>query len=122
MKQFFQISMVTIALLLMSFSIKAIVVWESDVVNAGEIPQGTPKTFEFTFKNMGDKEVVITNVKTTCGCTASEYTKEPIGAGKSGTVKLVYNAAGKGAFIKTATVTTNAEETPKVLTLKGTVI
>ena len=38
------------------------------------------------------------------------------------TVKATYNAAAKGAFSKTVTVTTNVDDTPKVLSFKGTVI
>jgi hypothetical protein len=98
------------------------VVWKSETVEVGEIPQGTPKTIEFSFKNTGNKSVLITNVKPSCGCTAADYTKEAVAPGKMGYVKATYNAAAAGAFTKTITVTTNAEETPKVLTFKGTVI
>ena len=114
--------MVAVAALLMSFTITSAISWNSDTVDVGEIPQGTPKNIEFTFKNTGDKEVIITNVRTSCGCTASDYTKDAIAPGKTGFVKATYNAAVKGAFTKTVTVTTNAEGTAKVLTLKGNVI
>lgn len=56
-----------------------------------------------------------------CGCTATDYTKEPIKAGKSGTITATFNAANAGAFTKTVSVTTNADDSSKVLTLKGTV-
>lgn len=114
--------MVAVAALLMSFTITSAISWKSDTVDVGEIPQGTPKMIEFSFKNTGDKEIIITNVRTTCGCTASDYTKEAIAPGKYGFVKATYNAAVKGSFTKTVTVTTNAEETVKVLTLKGVVL
>jgi Protein of unknown function (DUF1573) len=122
MKNVFKISVLAFAISLMSFTVNAVISWKSDVVNVGDIPQGTPKEIEFSFKNSGDKDVVITNVKTSCGCTASDYTKEVIAPGKSGFVKATYNAAVKGSFTKTVMVTTNTEETPKVLTLKGNVI
>lgn len=98
------------------------VAWKTDSVTVGDIPQGKPKTIEFTFKNTGKADVIITAVKPACGCTAADYTKTPIKPGETGVVKAIYNAAAKGAFTKTVTVTTNAEETPKVLTFKGTVI
>ena len=100
----------------------ATIVWKSETVEVGDIPQGTPKSIEFSFKNTGNKSVLITNVKPSCGCTAADYTKEAVAPGQSGYVKATYNAAAAGAFTKTITVTTNAEETPKVLTFKGTVI
>lgn len=98
------------------------IVWKAETIDLGEIPQGTPKPIEFSFKNTGTKSVLITNVKPSCGCTTSDYTKEAIAPGKYGFVKASYNAAAAGAFTKTITVTTNAEETPKVLTFKGTVV
>lgn len=130
-----KISMLALTLGLMSFTgnpvqnngtVKEVtvggIVWKSEFIDVGEIPQGTPKTIEFEFKNNTDKEVLITNVKPTCGCTAADYTKTAIAPGKSGYVKATYNAAAAGYFEKTVTVTTNAEETPKALKFKGTVI
>jgi len=98
------------------------IVWKAETIDVGQIPQGTPKAIVYEFKNTGKTAVVITNVQGSCGCTATDYTKEPIQPGKSAKVTATYNAANKGAFTKTVTVTTSAETTPKVLTLKGTVI
>lgn len=96
--------------------------WKSETLEVGNIPQGTPKTIEFEFKNTGKTDIIITNVKAACGCTATDYTKTPIKPGQNATVKATYNAASKGAFTKTVTVSTNAEDTPKTLTFKGNVI
>jgi hypothetical protein len=98
------------------------IAWKSETVDVGEIPQGTPKEIVFEFKNTGTSAVIITNVKPSCGCTAADYTKEPIAPGKIGYVKAVYNAAASGAFMKNITVTTNAEDAPKSLSFKGTVV
>lgn len=121
MKKMVQITMVVIAAVLMSFSVKELVVWKTDVIDAGKISQGVPKTFEFVLTNESDKDLVITNVKASCGCTASEYTKEVIKPHKNGVVKAVFNASVKGVFNKTVTVYTSLEDSPKVLTLKGEV-
>ena len=96
--------------------------WKADLIEVGEIPQNTPKPIEFEFTNNGKTDIVITNVKPTCGCTVADYTKTPIKPGEKGKVNATFNAAAKGAFTKTITVTTSAEETPKSLTFKGTVI
>ena len=134
-----KISMLALALSLMSFSAIApiqsltsetavtaeaasTIVWKAETVDVGEIPQGTPKAIVYEFKNTGKTAVVITNVQGSCGCTATDYTKEPILPGKSAKITATYNAANKGGFTKTVTVTTSAESAPKVLTLKGTVI
>lgn len=133
-----KISMLVLALSLMSFSaiapVKSLVsetkvtaaestiVWKTETIDVGQIPQGTPKVIVYEFKNTGKTAVVITQVQGSCGCTATDYTKEPILPGKSAKVTATYNAANKGAFTKTVTVTTSAETAPKILTLKGTVI
>jgi uncharacterized protein DUF1573 len=96
--------------------------WKSEQIDLGEIPQGKPVSIDFEFVNTGKTAVVITNVKASCGCTATDYTKEPIAPGKKAVVKATYNAAAKGGFTKTVTVTTNADEAPKTLSFKGTVI
>ena len=133
-----KISMLALVLGLMSFSAIApvqslvskvktettasTIVWKAELIDVGQIPQGTPKAIVYEFKNTGKTTVVITNVQGSCGCTATDYTKEPILPGKSAKVTATYNAANKGGFTKTVTVTTSAETTPKILTLKGTVI
>ena len=131
-----KISMLALTLGLMSFSavapVKSLVskvsaaassiVWKSESIDVGSIPQNTPKPIVFEFKNTGKTAVIVTNVQGSCGCTATNYTKTPIAPGKSGTVTATYNAANPGAFTKTVSVTTNAETTVKVLTIKGTVV
>ena len=130
-----KISMLALALGLMSFSVNPVtkngivketngspIQWKSEQIDLGNVPQGKPVTIAFEFKNTSANAVIITNVKASCGCTATDYTKEPIAPGETASIKATYNAAAKGAFTKTVTVTTNAEETPKVLSFKGTVI
>lgn len=98
------------------------IAWKAETIDVGQIPQNVPKAIDFEFKNTGKTAVVITSVQGSCGCTATNYTKEPILPGKSAKITATYNAANKGAFSKTVTVVTSAETTPKVLTLKGTVL
>ncbi|MBC5836575.1 DUF1573 domain-containing protein [Flavobacterium muglaense] len=130
-----KLSMLALALGLMSFSAAepiavlvektastvASISWKSETIDVGEIPQNKPKEINFEFKNTGKTTVIITNVQGSCGCTATAYTKTPILPGTTGTVTATYNAANVGAFSKTVTVTTNATETPSVLTLRGVV-
>lgn len=131
-----KISMLALTLSLMSFSaiapVKTLVsktvvaassvVWKSETIDVGTIPQNTPKPIVFEFKNTGKTAVIVTNVQGSCGCTATDYTKTPIAPGKSGTVTATYNAANPGVFTKTVSVTTNADTAVKVLTIKGTVV
>jgi hypothetical protein len=131
-----KISMLALTLGLMSFSaiapVKTLVskvgvaassiVWNSESIDVGQIPQNTPKPIVFEFKNTGKTAVIVTNVQGSCGCTATDYTKTPIAPGKSGMVTATYNAVNAGPFTKTVSVTTNVDATPKILTIKGTVV
>ena len=79
--------------------------FKEEVHDFGTIPQNKPVTNEFTFKNTGKEPILIQNVHASCGCTAADYTKEPILPGKTGMVKATYNAAAASPFSKTITVT-----------------
>jgi hypothetical protein len=96
--------------------------WENDTHEFGTIEQGKPISYEFTFTNTTNKDITLTNVKASCGCTATNYTKTAVKPGERGTVTATYNAAAGGAFHKTVTVMTSEENSaPKIITIKGTV-
>lgn len=88
----------------------------------GNIPQGKPVSIAFEFKNTGKTPLILSHVQASCGCTVPQYSKEPVLPGKTGTIQIEYNAATVGAFAKTITVTSNADEPSKILTIRGTVV
>ncbi|MBD2722690.1 DUF1573 domain-containing protein [Hymenobacter armeniacus] len=97
--------------------------FETDNHDFGNVPEGTMATHEFKFKNTGNQPVVIANVQASCGCTTPDWTKTPVMPGKTGIIKAMYSSAGRpGVFNKTVTVTSNAAEPSKVLSIKGTVL
>ena len=88
----------------------------------GKIPQGTPVTFAFQFKNEGKKPLIINDVSTPCGCTTPMFDKDkPFESGTSAPINITYNAASEGVFEKTVTVTYNGSFTMD-LTIKGEVL
>lgn len=87
----------------------------------GSIPQGIPVTYSFTFTNTGKNPLILSAVTPSCGCTSPEWTKEPIAPGKSGVIKVTYNAQAMGSFTKTVTITSNAADSPAVLYIRGEV-
>lgn len=86
-----------------------------------DIPYGSEDLFVFEFKNTAKKAAVITNVQTSCGCTAAERPETPILKGKKGTIKVHYDTKRVGGFTKTVTVFSNVGD-PIVLTIKGSVL
>lgn len=96
--------------------------WSKTIHNFGKIDQGKPVKTEFEFTNSGNAPIIITQVQTSCGCTASEYPKTPILPGQTKTIKVGYNAANMGTFSKTITVRSNSEKPTTVLFIKGEVV
>ncbi len=96
--------------------------WKEETFDFGDIKKGTPVSHDFSFVNTTKQTVLISNVKASCGCTATNYTKTPIKPGETATITATYNAAAGGPFSKTVTVTLNENESPKILTIKGKVV
>ena len=101
----------------------AVPTFEAQNFDFGKIKLNEPVTNSFEFVNTGSEPLVITSVKASCGCTVTEYSKDPIAPGAKGVIGVKYATDRVGAFTKTVTVTSNAEGLPtKVLTIKGTVL
>ena len=98
------------------------IVFEKLVHDYGTIKKGGDGNTEFKFTNKGEKPLVLSNVRSSCGCTVPSWPKEPIEPGKTGVIKVKYNTAGLGAFNKSITVTSNAVNSRVVLRIKGKVI
>ena len=60
-----------------------------------------PKSFVFTWRNTGDKPLVITRVKTTCGCAVPTCGKRPVKPGETDSVTVTYHPKGHpGRFVR----------------------
>jgi len=86
----------------------------------GKIPQGKPVTHIFSFKNTGKSPLVLTDVHASCGCTTPEWSRDTIPAGGTSSIKVGFNAATPGEFIKPVFITYNGNQT-KQLIIKGNV-
>lgn len=94
---------------------------DKTVHNFGEIMLGSgPVSCTFTITNTGDSPIVIYNVTKTCGCTAVDWTREPIRPGQSGTITATYsNDEGPYPFDKSLTVYFSGVKKPAILKLRG---
>lgn len=100
----------------------AIIDFDIDIIDYGTIAQGANGTKTFTFTNKGNAPLIISEVKTSCGCTVPSYSKAPILPGEAGELEIKYNTKKLGSFTKTITVISNAKEINKILKIKGTVV
>ncbi|MCK5399995.1 MAG: DUF1573 domain-containing protein [Flavobacteriaceae bacterium] len=113
---------------LISFSINAQekgakIEFKTDVIDYGTIEKGADGVRIFEFTNTGDAPLIITKVKSSCGCTVPSWPKEPIIPGETGEIKVKYDTKRVMPIRKTITVTSNAVGKPTVaLKIKGLVV
>lgn len=99
--------------------------FKAETIDYGTVSKGDDsglRVFEFT--NTGDAELVINDVKSSCGCTVPSKPTEPILPGKTGKIEVQYNM-NPGPISKTITVTSNAtnkQEGIILLKISGNVV
>jgi len=92
--------------------------------------EGGKVTGRFIFTNVGTEDLILTNVRPGCGCTAANYTKDPVAPGQQGFIDATYNPYNRpGGFNKNIRVTTNeprftdgSNSAPHMIFIKGEVI
>ncbi len=89
----------------------------------GNVKEGEKVTHKFKFKNVGDKPLIISDAKGSCGCTVPDYPKNPIPPGESGEIKVEFNSKDKpGKQTKYVTLNANTEPSETRLTINANVI
>ncbi|OFX22269.1 MAG: hypothetical protein A2033_07275 [Bacteroidetes bacterium GWA2_31_9] len=89
----------------------------------GAIIDGEKVSYTFKFENTGGSDLVITSAKGSCGCTVPKFSKEPIPAGKSGEIEIIFDSSGKsGVQHKTVTVLANTQPNTTTLTVTAEII
>jgi hypothetical protein len=88
----------------------------------GVIKPNSDGTRFFSVTNTGDKPLIVSNVKASCGCTVPEWSTDPIAPGKSAKIKVGYATATPGAFNKMIEVFSNDPVNSRsVIYIKGDV-
>jgi hypothetical protein len=96
--------------------------FKSETVNFGEIAKGSDGIRVFEFTNTGNAPLIISEVKSSCGCTVPKKPDGPIAPGASNTIQVKYDTNRVGPIRKTVTVYSNAENPIKALKIKGEVL
>lgn len=90
---------------------KTIIEFEEMNHNFGTIKEGDKVKHTYKFKNIGQKPLVISDAKASCGCTVPSYPKEPIAPEQSGEIVVEFNSAGKpGHQHKGVMIYSNAQQ------------
>lgn len=96
---------------------------DSTTQDLGKIKEGSIVEISWKFKNTGDKPLIISDARGTCGCTIADKPSEPVAPGQEGTIKARFNSQGQGPEAhKTVTVDANTKgQTQHLLTFTAQV-
>jgi len=96
--------------------------FKTDVIDYGTIEKGADGVRVFEFTNTGDAPLIISSVKSTCGCTVPKKPKGPIMPGETGKIEVKYDTKRVNPIRKTITVISNADTPTVALKIKGLVV
>ena len=90
----------------------------------GELYEGDTVTTRFEFVNAGDKPLVVSRVKTSCGCTVAAEPEGEIAPGEKESIEVSFNSSKRaGKQTKDVSVFSNDPEQPMLkLRIEGTVV
>src|SRR5690606_1040622 len=92
------------------------------VIDYGEIAKGSDGVLVFEFTNAGDAPLVISDVRSGCGCTIPKKPEAPIAPGATGKSEVKYDTNRVGPIRKTVTVQSNADTPTVAVKIKGKVL
>lgn len=100
------------------------IVFDSTDLHMGRIAEGVQVEKVYGFVNTGKVDLVLTDVRGSCGCTvAKNWPRMPIAPGGRGAITVNFNSEGRpGVQHKTITVVANTTPPTTVLTLSGEVM
>lgn len=79
-------------------------------------------SFDFVYKNAGDKKLVIYTVDPSCECLTARFDQKMLGKGDSSYIRIYFDASNEqGEFWRTLDVYTNARKEPYTLEVEGTI-
>ena len=90
-------------------------------IDYGVIEKGSNGVRDFEFTNNGNAPLIITNVKSTCGCSIPKKPNKPILPGESEKIQVKYDTNRVGFIRKSIMVSSNAETPTVVLKISGKV-
>ena len=96
--------------------------FKETTIDYGTIEKGADGIRVFEFTNTGDAPLIISNVKSSCGCTVPKKPDGPIAPGETGEIQVKYDTNRVMPIRKTITVISNADTPTVALKIKGEVI
>ena len=90
--------------------------FQEDFFDFGKIEQQKSVSHIFKFKNTGNADLVINDLKSTCGCTAALVTLKVIPPGETGEIKVTFSSKNfQGEVKRSVFVSSNDPKNSKVI-------
>ncbi len=93
--------------------------FEKKIINYGKIAKNSNGERIFTFTNIGNAPIIISDIKTSCDCAVPKKPEDPIMPGEKGTITVSYDTSKTGGFSKVITIFSNAKNSRKTIKIKG---
>ena len=116
------ITILFIGLISFTVNAQAKIEFKAETIDYGTIEKGSNGVRVFEFTNTGNEPLIISSVKSSCGCTIPKKPKDPILPGETGQIEVKYDTNRVNPIRKTITVMSNAEKPTVALKIKGEVI
>ncbi len=98
------------------------IAFEEEVFQFGEVDEGAVIEHNFQFVNTGAVPLIISDVRSTCGCTVADWPKEPLAPGEQGEIEVRFDTKNKkGGQEKPVTITANTFPAKTQVYLRGQV-
>jgi hypothetical protein len=96
---------------------------DSTFKDLGKVKKGTVTEVVYHFKNTGNKNLIISQVRAACGCTVPETPEKPFAPGEEGVIKAKFDTKNQpvGEHRKYVNVTANTSPSTSELTFRAEV-
>lgn len=99
------------------------IVFTQNAIDIGKMIEGETAEVVFNFYNSGAKDLLISGIETSCGCTTVDWSKKPYAHGMSGSIRVRFDSRDfEGLQNKSLRITTNSRKPEEYLAVTAEVI
>ncbi len=99
------------------------ITFEETEFDFGDVDEGAIVEHVFRFKNTGKVPLLISDARSTCGCTVPVWPKAPIAPGQGGEISVKFDTKGKSKMQKKpVTILANTYPAATIVQLVGVVL
>ena len=99
------------------------ITFEETIFSFEDVEEGTELKYTFNYTNTGKSPLLISDIRTTCGCTVTAWNKKPLPTGQTDKIEVTFDTHNKvGRQHKVLVLLSNASQPLVYLELQGNVL